>query len=121
MTPLRLTAVLLSLLSIGASLTAQIPEPKCDWKQFQQNAADLRAARDAARRISETEGNTDVPPEAIKQIQQFKNSLYAALQDYFRCQPLHIPDTDSLQADLLSPFAPCAPVAPAAPCTPCGP
>jgi hypothetical protein len=105
MTPLRLTAVPLFLLCTGARLCAQVPELKCDWSRFQQNAADLRAARDAARKVPESEGNTDVPPEAIKQIQQFKNSLYAALEDYFRCQPPRVPDAQAVQSDLYTRFS----------------
>jgi len=100
MTPLRLTAVFLFLLCAGTRLSAQTPELKCDWTRFQQNAADLRTARDAARKIPENEGDSDVPPEAIKQIQQFKNSLYASLQDYFLCQPLRMPNAQALQTDL---------------------
>ena len=108
MTPLRITVVFLVLLRIGTRLFAQAPEPTCDWKQFQQNAADLRAARDAARKIvssDKIEGATNVPPEAIKQIQQFKNSLYAALEDYFRCQTPAVPSARALQLDLYTRFS----------------
>jgi hypothetical protein len=88
------------LLQIPSHTSAQQPESKCDWKVFEHSAADLRAARDAAMQIPEAEGNTDVPPEAIKQIQQFKNSLNSALENYFLCQPNVSPENQSLERDL---------------------
>jgi hypothetical protein len=65
----------------------------------------MREARDAAMKISEDEGNTEVPPEAIKQIQQFKNSLNAALHSYFLCPPNLIPENQALERDLYARLA----------------
>ncbi len=93
------------LLCATPRLPAQPPQPRCDWSAFDHNAADLRAARDAALKITETDLNTDVPPEAIKQIQQFKNSLSDALNNYFLCQPSQFPDAQALESDLYTRLA----------------
>jgi hypothetical protein len=93
------------LLQISSRFCAQPPVPKCDWTAFEDSAAELRAARDAAMQIPETNGNTEVPPEAIKQIQQFKNSLNSALESYFLCQPNVIPENQALERDLYARLA----------------
>lgn len=92
--------------SVGPDVRAfaQPAEPKCDWPAFERSAANLRAARDAAMKISEDQGNTEVPPEAIKEIQAFKNALFDSLQVYFRCQPTALPDPKALESDLYSRF-----------------
>jgi hypothetical protein len=64
----------------------------------------MRTARDAAMKISEDEGNTEITPEAIKQIQAFKNGLYDSLQAYFTCEPAALPDPRALESDLYARF-----------------
>ncbi len=93
------------LLPMTSRIHAQTTEAKCDWTAFERSAAEMRAARDAAMKISEDDLDTEVPPEAIKQIQQFKNSLYGALQSYFVCQPNRIPDNKTLESDLYTRLA----------------
>lgn len=98
-------------LAVGALLCAtlrvfaQPSDVKCDWTAFERSAAEMREARDVALKISEDESNTEVPPEAIKQIQQFKNSLYAALQSYFLCQPNGAFESRKLEGDLYARLA----------------
>lgn len=104
--------ILIRLFSAGVALTcilwrasAQDSPTKCDWAAFERSATEMRAARDAAMKISESEGNTEVPPEAIQQIQEFKNDLYAALQSYFACQPNRLPEGPALERSLYAHLA----------------
>jgi hypothetical protein len=101
----RYAFVIVAFLCANLSGSAQTQPVKCDWTAFERSAAEMRAARDAAQKISEDEGNTDVPPEAIKQIQQFKHSLYTALQSYFLCQPNSAFEVRKLEGDLYARLA----------------
>jgi hypothetical protein len=82
------------------SAIAQIPKSKCDWAQFERDAAEMRAARDAAMKIVVQDGETDVAPEAIKQIQAFKNGLFASYKDFFLCQSMDLPQAGQLETTL---------------------
>lgn len=90
----------LFLFGFGLSAFAQIPEPKCDWAQFERDASEMRAARDAAMKLVVQDGETDVAPEAIKQIQAFKNGLFAAYKDFFLCQSMDLPQAGQLETTL---------------------
>jgi hypothetical protein len=103
MTP-RIRTILLFLMAAGfcwpRAALAQRDDTNCDWQAVEQHAAGMRTAQQAAMKISEDEGYTEVPPEAIKQIQAFKNELAAALQGYFRCQPVSVQDPGAIEKDL---------------------
>lgn len=103
--PFRYLLTFAMLFCVALPACAQTPQAKCDWTAFERSAAEMRAARDAAQKLAEDQGNTEVPPEAIKQIQQFKNSLYDALQSYFQCQPIGALEARKVESDLYTRLA----------------
>jgi hypothetical protein len=89
------------ILTIGVSgVAAQPSSPDCTSVLFKQNVNEIQAARQAAAKIPESNGDTEVPPEAIKQIEQFKISLYAALKFHFACRYNPALDAPALQSAL---------------------
>jgi hypothetical protein len=94
------TLILLTLLGLPLFIVGQPVSPGCDWAKFDRETAEMRAARDAAIQVVTPDGDTDVSPEAIKQIQAFKNGIFAAYQDLFLCQSDALPEAKDLQKEI---------------------
>ena len=99
---LRMTAAFLGLYALLFCVAqAQSTKPTCDDAVLLHRVGELHAAQAAALTIPVTrEDETDVSPEAIKQIQSFKNALSNSLQIYFRCLTDQMPEAATVQADL---------------------
>jgi hypothetical protein len=90
MCSLRESAGLVAFLAACLTASALAEPDQCAPQKMAAAIHDLEIARDAARQIvviDMPEGDpAEVPPEAIKQIQAFKNALHTGLDWYFACE-----------------------------------
>jgi hypothetical protein len=83
-------AGVLAILTASPAKSVLAEPDHCAPQKMAAAIHDLQIARDAARQIviiDLPEGDpAEVPPEAIKQIQAFKNALHTSLDRYFACE-----------------------------------